>query len=178
MEAAKADPETATVTYDKDHHAGGSESYNGSGSYWHNYNASASNGSGFAATSVQTNNVSAHDFEAADAFVTFTATNTTSFVMKIEPAGLTSISWNIEYTGLDEEHHGSLSISERGDGWGFSKAIHNSNLLGNGVNDISASLNSPYHLWVQIDNLPENATVTVKSISLTYDVAACKTARN
>ena len=180
FEAAKADPVYATITFDKDHHA-----TNFSGGYTDRekaeYNASSSNG-GFSSVWFQhiwhADTAPTHDKAPENAFYSFTSTRTDDYCfLRLEIAGLSHISWNISYTGLDDENKGSLSIGGRGQSWDFQSTIHSSGLYNNEENSLDCSIASPYHLELYIDNLPVGATVTINSFTATYDVSACKTAR-
>ncbi len=180
LEAVKADPETATVTFDKDHHATGFK-----GGYDDreraDYNAQSSNG-GYSVAWLQhvwtPSGECEHNTAPLNAFYSFTSKGVSDyFFLRLEIAGLTNVSWNISYTGLDESNKGSLSIGGRGNAWDYQSAIHSSGLFNNGENTVDCSISAPYHLELIINSIPEGATVTINSFTATYSIADCKTNR-
>ena len=182
FEAAKADPETAEIKFDKDHHGLGETAHDAAGStFWREYDAPSTNANAFAACREQVKYVkenTEYNFEPADSYFTFTAGTNCEFCMQLEVAGAITFSWDISYTGLDETHKGSIYLTSRGQYWGYVSSFHSSSLLNNGDHDIDIStLSSPYYLQLDITDLPEGASISINSITVSYSISDCKTAR-
>ena len=175
FEAAKADPVTATVTYDKDNHASNPTDYGGITARY-DYNAESTSG-GYVYTWLQLSDTSADKWDAApaDAYFTYTSKGSGSFFLRMTAAGASNVSFNITYTGLDEDHQGHVQLNSKTSGWGFDEVIHSSGLWNNGEKSIDITVKEKVsYLELYLDNIPENAVIKIEEVSISYSVSACE----
>ena len=174
FEAAKADPVTATVTYNKDHHPTGSVPYDNMARF--NYDAESTSG-GFVDTWLQLSETSADKWDAApaDAYFTYTSKGSGYWFLRMEVAGASNVSWNISYTGIDEGHQGHIGLYSKSSGWGFDATLHSSALWNNGEQSIDIVVeNKISYLELCVENIPEDAVIKVEQVSVSYSVSACE----
>ena len=183
FESAKADLETETVLYDKDHQGQDPVDYGGTMAKYE-YDA-ASTGDGFIHTWTQLGSTSSDKWDGApsDAYFTYTSSGTgQQFFIRFEVAGLAYLSWNVSYSDeVNETNQGNIQLTEHYDNWGFKKTIHSSGLYNNGDHEFTSAtsfvVSLVYYLQIQISNIPEGATITFNSATVKYSPSNCKTAR-
>ena len=183
FEAAKADPETETVLYDKDHQGQNPTDYGGTTAKYE-YDA-ASTGDGYVHSWLQLGDTSSDKWDGApsNAYFKYTSSGTSQqFFLRLEVAGLTYLDWNVSYSAeVDSENQGRIQLSEHYDSWGFKNPIHNSGLYNNGdhsFDNVSTFVSSKvYYLQILITNIPEGATITFNSSTIKFAPEYCKSAR-
>ena len=183
FEAAKADPETETVLYDKDHHGQDPVDYGGTTAKYE-YDA-ASTGDGYVHSWLQLGDTSSDKWDAApsNAYFTYTSSGTSQqFFLRFEVAGLAYLSWDVSYSDeVNETNQGRIQLSEHYESWGLKNTLHGSGLYNNGEHDFTSAstfiMNKVYYLQILIYNIPEGATITFNSATIKYAPEYCKSAR-